>query len=340
MRLTAAEIARAVGGAVEGDGAVGIEGVAPIERAGSREITFLAEPRPAPEIASCRAGALLAAPGSGGGFPGTIIRVKDPALAMILATRALGLHRIDHPFRGVHPLAGVDPAARLGEGVSIGPHAVVAARATVGARSVLYPGSFVDADAVLGEECILYPGACVMRRCILGRRVVLNPGAIVGTDGFGFHPSPQGLVPVPQLGIVRLEDDVNVGAHSTVDRARFDETVLGRGVALDNHVHIGHNCVVGAHTAIAAHTGIAGGTKIGSGVLIGGHAGINGGIRIGDRARIAGKSGVVADVPAGASWYGYYAKDRHRMLREIAAMGQLPELLRRVRDLERRLEGR
>lgn len=340
MRLTAAEIARAVGGTVEGNGKVGIEGVAPIERAGPKEITFLAEPRPASEISSCRAGALLAAREFEGAFPGTVIRVKDPALGMILATRALGLHRIDHPFPGVHPLAAVDPAARLGEGASVGPHAVVAARATIGARSVLYPGAFVDADAVLGEECVLYPGACVMRRCILGKRVVLNPGAVIGTDGFGFHPSGEGLVPVPQLGIVRLEDDVNVGANSTVDRARFDETVVGRGTALDNHVHIGHNCVVGAHTAIAAHTGIAGGTTIGSGVLIGGHTGINGGIRIGDRARVAGKSGVVVDVPAGESWYGFYAKERHRMLREIAAMGQLPELIRRVRDLERKLGGR
>jgi len=338
MPKSVAEIAQAVGGVLRGRGDAPLTGAAPLESAGPEDIAYFSDVRYAAKVASSRAGAILVPERFSGEARCPVILVGDPALAMIRAIGALGLDRIPHPFRGVHPLASVDPSAALGREVSIGPFAVVAARARIGDGSVLYPGAFVDGDAVIGDGCILYPNACVMRRCVLGKKVILAPGAVIGADGFGFHPTREGLVPVPQLGTVIVEDGVHVGANSTVDRARFEATRIGRGSALDNLVHVGHNCTIGAHSALAALTGVAGGSKIGSGVLIGGHVGITGYVTIGDRARIGAKSGIGEDVPANGAVWGYYAKERTRALREQAAVGQLPEFLKRMKELEKRVE--
>ncbi|MGH7163874.1 MAG: UDP-3-O-(3-hydroxymyristoyl)glucosamine N-acyltransferase [Planctomycetota bacterium] len=337
MPLTVAELAELVAGKLEGDGAARITGVAPLASAGPSDLAFFSDRRHGRALAACRAGVVLLPPSTAAPRGLAAIRVKDPKKAMILAIRALKLEDTEPPFRGVHALAFVDEGATLGEGVVASPFATVCRGARIGDACVLYPGAFVDRDAVLGRGCVLFPHACVMHRCRLGNDVVLGPGAVVGHRGFGFHPTAEGLMRVPQLGTVIVEDGVCLGANTTVDRAGFDATVVRRGAALDNLIHVAHNCSVGEHTAIAALTGVAGGTKIGARCMIAGHVGIAGHVEIGDGAVIGAKSGVAGSVPAGATVSGLYAREHGRALREYAAIGHLPELLRRVRELEKKL---
>ncbi|MFQ5845730.1 MAG: UDP-3-O-(3-hydroxymyristoyl)glucosamine N-acyltransferase, partial [Planctomycetota bacterium] len=261
MSLTVAAVAELVSGRLEGDGAAAVTGVAPLQSAGPGDVSFLLQSRYARELRETRAAVVLISKTSDLRRDGPTIRVGDPQLAAIRVIGALGLEDRSHPFEGISDRAHVDPGARLDPGVAVAPFVTVCAGARVGAGTVLYPGSFVDRDVSIGRNCVLYPNACVLRSCRLGDRVVLGPGAAVGFDGFGFHPTSGGAVRVPQLGNVVVEDDAYLGANATVDRARFGSTRIGRGAALDNMVHVAHNCSIGDHTLIAAQTGLAGGVR-------------------------------------------------------------------------------
>lgn len=339
MALTVAQIAEMLQGRLEGGGSALVTGVAPIRSAGPHDLAFFQEERYRAQLAECRAAAVLVPMKATAPASCPVIRVKDPQAGFIAVIAALGLEKTDPPFRGVHPKAHVDPAARLGQGVDVGPFVTVCAGARIGDGCILYPGVFIDREVTLGKHCRLHPHACVMRGCTLGNEVVLGPGCVVGSEGFGFYPTPKGLVRVPQLGTVILEDGVNLGANTAVDRARFDATIVRRGAALDNLIHIAHNCSIGEHTAIAALTGVAGGTSIGSGCLIGGHVGIGGHIAIGDGTRVAGSAGVTGNVEAGQAVSGFYAHDHQDSLREYIALRRLPDLIRRVREIEKKLQG-
>ncbi|HWP56336.1 MAG TPA: UDP-3-O-(3-hydroxymyristoyl)glucosamine N-acyltransferase [Candidatus Acidoferrales bacterium] len=337
---TVAELAELVGGEVLGDGSVEIKGVAAIEQAGPGDITFVAHPKYRPFLSSCRASAIvikagLEAPRSGGAGP-TYIRVSQPYLAF---ARILQQFAAAKPHGGqVSPHAVIEPSARLGEGVTIFPHVYIGTAAQVGAGSVLYPGVFLGDYSVVGRDCVLYPQVTVGERCRLGDRVIAHAGVVIGSDGFGYAGEGAERIKIPQLGIVEIEDDVEIGANSTIDRATLGKTLIQRGTKIDNLVHVAHNVTVGEHSLIIAQAGIAGSTKIGRGVVLAGQVGVVNHIEIGDGAMIGPQSGVAQPVPARAVLSsGIPALPHRQWLRVVKSLAKLPELLVKVRGLERKL---
>jgi UDP-3-O-[3-hydroxymyristoyl] glucosamine N-acyltransferase len=331
------DLAAAVGGTVEGDPEKLIDGIAPLDQAGSSQITFLANPRYRKKALESRAGAVLAAPEVD--LHGlNVVRVEDPYLAM---ARVL---EVFHPPASVEP--GIHPEAAVGRGCRIDPSAAIRGGArlgeevTVGARTVIHPGALLGDRCSVGEDCVLYSNVTLYERTILGNRVILHAGVVLGSDGFGFTAGEEIRVKVPQVGNVVLEDDVEIGANSTVDRATFGSTTIGRGSKIDNLVQIAHNVQIGAGSIMVAQSGIAGSTRLGQGVIFAGQSGAVGHITIGDGARIGAKSAVTSDVPAGAFVIGHPAIEAGVWKRAAAAFARLPEMLKRIRRLERGGTGR
>jgi UDP-3-O-[3-hydroxymyristoyl] glucosamine N-acyltransferase len=213
----------------------------------------------------------------------------------------------------------------------------IGARAVVGPEATLFPGCYVGEDSVVGGKAILYPGAVLMAGTVLGREVILQAGAVLGSDGFGFAPTPQGLVKFPQIGTTVVGDQVEIGANTTIDRAALGETKIGSGTKIDNLVQIGHNVEVGEHSILVAQVGISGSTKLGKGVVLAGQVGVSGHLTIGDGVRVAAKSGIPKDIPAGAEMGGIPAMDGPTYRRYLASAPKLPELVRKVRKLEAEL---
>jgi UDP-3-O-[3-hydroxymyristoyl] glucosamine N-acyltransferase len=309
--------------------------VASLESAGPGDLVFVRSARYAKALSSSSAGAVIVPEGVDAG-PLPAIRSPDPGLDF--ARAAALLCPAPSPEPGVHPSAVVDPDARVDPTAHVGALAVVGARSRVGAGSVLYPHSVVYPDAVLGAACTLHAGAVVREGSLLGDRVVLQPGAIVGGDGFGYALNEQGLFEkVPQLGRVVIEDDVEIGAGATVDRATLGETRIGRAVKIDNLVMIGHNCELGEGTVVVAQTGLAGSTRVGRRAFLMAQVGTSGHLSIGDGAFLGARAGVIRDVAPGARVFGYPAVEERAWHRVVAALTRLPELLRRVRALEKHL---
>ena len=333
MALTVAEVAELCSGKLEGDGDATVTGVAPLKSAGPQDVSFLTQGRYAAQVTTTQAAVVLLAPDSDARREGPMIRVEDPQAEAIRVIHALGLQDTSHPFEGVSDKAHIDPGAELGDGVVVAPFATICKGARIGAHCVLYPGAYVGRGVTLGSDCILHPHA-VVRHSEIGKRVVIGPGAVIGFDGFGYHPTAEGVIPVPQLGRVVLGDDVVVGANTTVDRARFDETRLGKNVALDNLVHVAHNCTIGEYTLIAAQTGLSGGAVLGARCLLAGQAGLMPNVEVGDDTRIAAKSGVARSFPGGGALSGHVAKEHGAALRELIELRRLPELAARIRKLE------
>jgi UDP-3-O-[3-hydroxymyristoyl] glucosamine N-acyltransferase len=261
--------------------------------------------------------------------------VEHPALAF-----ALWLDRI-HPARrpaaGVSRGAHVDPSARLGRGVSIAAGATVSAKARIGDRAVLSAGVFVGREAWIGEDSLLHPNAVVLDRCQVGARCVLHPGAVIGSDGFGFVWDGAAHRKIPQVGIVRVEDDVEIGANTTVDRATLGETVIGRGSKLDNLVQIGHNVVVGSQSIICGQAGIGGSARLGNRVTLAGQVGVSDHAEVRDGVTATGQAGILmgSRVPAGSVVSGMPAAPHHEFLKRSAWIARLPELARRLAKLEK-----
>jgi UDP-3-O-[3-hydroxymyristoyl] glucosamine N-acyltransferase len=250
------------------------------------------------------------------------------------------------PPPGAQPGAHVHATAQVHPSASIGAGAVVGAGAMVGAQTILHPGAVVLDFARVGAGCVLWPGAIVRERCVLGDRVVLQPNAVIGADGFGFAFDLEGEGEgeagphhrkVPQAGIVRIEDDVEVGACSCIDRATLGETVIGRGVKIDNLVQVAHNVRVGALSLLVAQCGISGSTELGQGVILAGQVGVAGHVKLGDGVRVGGQSGVTRDVEDGETLSGTPAIAHREWLRQSVAMPRLAELLREVRKLTLRV---
>jgi len=332
--LTLAEVAQAVGGTLEGPGDRVVRGVAGLEEAGPDEVSFLAGRRYAGALATTRAGAVLVA--AGVECPASLARVRTPdpyaALVVLLGRFDPGPPAIE----GVHPTAIVDPDAALAPGVGLGPHVVVGRGARVGARTRVGAGTVIGEDAAVGADAYLYPGVHVGRRCVLGDRVVVHAGAVIGSDGFGYAQVGGTYRKVPQLGIVLVGDDVEIGANTCIDRGTFGATSIGRGTKIDNLVQVAHNVAIGEHSALAAQCGLAGSARLGKGVRVGGQAGIAGHFRVADGAQVAGQAGVTGPVGAGETVSGYPARPHREALRTLAHLQQLPDLARRVRALERR----
>jgi UDP-3-O-[3-hydroxymyristoyl] glucosamine N-acyltransferase len=328
------ELAARLGCELRGGGEVEVDGVAPIEEAGPGDVTFLANPRYAVHLGRTRAAAVILAPGHEAPVPRLVS--ENPYLAF---ARAVALLRpLPRPAPGVHPSAQVHPAAVLGEGVHVGALAVVGEGVRLGARTAVHPHVVLYEGVEVGEDCVLHSGVQVRERCRLGNRVVVQNGAVIGGDGFGFARDREGRYhKFPQVGTVVIEDDVEVGALTAVDRAALGETRIGRGTKLDNLVQIGHSVTIGEDTVLAGQVGVAGSTRIGSRVTLAGQVGVVGHITIGDGAIATAQSGIPGSLEKGAIVSGSPAIENRAWLKSTAVFAKLPELQRRLRELERRV---
>lgn len=341
VSLTAGEIAELVGGRLEGTGDARLTGVAPLRQAGPDELGLLATRRYLRDLPSTGAGALLVSAeladdvGRRGG-PGTRIVVEDAHRA--LTTLLERFHPEPEEETGVHPTAVLGRGVELGRRVRIGPYAVLECGVAVedgvriGAHCVVGRGSRIGRGSVLHPHVVVYPGST------LGERVILHAGVRVGADGFGYVEVDGEHRKVPQVGTCEIEDDVEIGANCTLDRGSIGRTVVGRGTKLDNLVHVGHNVEIGPRSLLVAQVGIAGSSRLGEGVVCGGQSGVGGHVEVGDGARLGARAGAVKDVDPGATVSGFPARDHRTFLKGTAMLMRLPELERRLRELERAVE--
>ncbi len=336
MTMTVEEIARRLGGRVAGDGASEISGVAGLEEARPGQVSFLWNPRYARALQNTRASAVVADEQTPAPAGVTLIRVKDPEAAFAEVAGWFAPPPVSF-MPGIHPTAIVSPEAVLGEGVHVGPYCVVEAGASIGARTVLVAFCYIGHGVVLGPDGLLYPHVSVRERCQIGARVIIHNGVVIGSDGFGYRRRAGRWLKIPQTGIVVIEDDVEIGANTTVDRARFGETRIGRGAKVDNLVQIAHNVVIGPDTAIAAQVGIAGSSHVGARVQLGGQAGIAGHLHVGENAVVGAQSGVTKDVAPGTYVVGFPAMPQREAFESHAHVKRLPELKERLATLEKRV---
>src|SRR5436190_4460524 len=335
MDATLDELARLVGGTVTGDGKTVIRAVNGIKEAGPGDITFLANSKYSPLLGTTRASAVIVADGTPAPIP--TLSVKNPDLAFGRVAEHLGGAGW-RPAPAVHPAAVVAKTATLGKNVSIGAGTIVEDKASIGDNAVLYPQVYVGRETTIGADALLYPQVVVREKCQIGARVILHSGTVIGSDGFGYATDKGVHHKIPQVGIVVLEDDVELGANVTVDRARFGRTVIGKGTKIDNLVQIGHNVVLGRGCLLVSQAGIAGSTKLGDYVVMAGQSGLIGHLDIGDGAIITAQSGLTKDVPPGAVMSGSPASDRRTHLKELAALSKLPEALQEIRKLRQEIE--
>jgi UDP-3-O-[3-hydroxymyristoyl] glucosamine N-acyltransferase len=330
------ELAERLGCELRGDGGIEIEGVAGIEQAGPGDVTFLANPRYASHLATTRAAAVILAPGHEAPLPCLVS--DSPYLAFV---RAVGMLRPPaRPAPGVHLSAQVDPSAVLGADVHVGALAVVGRGVRLGARTTLHPQVVLYEGVEVGEDCVLHSGVQVRERCRLGNRVVVQNGAVIGGDGFGFARDPEGRYQkFPQVGIVVIEDDVEIGALTAIDRAALGETRIGRGTKLDNLVQVGHSVAIGEDSVLAGQVGIAGSSRIGSRVTLAGQVGVAGHLTIGDGVVATAQTGIPGSVEEGSVVSGSPAIENRAWLKSSAVFAKLPELQKRLRELERKVES-
>jgi len=339
-QMTIDEVARLAEGEVQGDGSLMVRGVAPLEEAAGDEISFVAEARYFPYIQASQAAAVFVARDADVPLPPHMaaVRVDDPRRALARVLPALYPERVPAP--GVHPTAVLGRGAEVAPSATVGPYAVigdgsrVGERARVGAHTVIGRECTIGDDAVLHAQVTLYDGARV------GDRSVIHSGARIGADGFGYVWDGSGHRKVPQVGGCRIEADVEVGCNTTIDRGSIGDTVVGQGTKIDNLVMIGHNCRIGRHVILISQVGISGSTRVGDGAVLAGQAGVGGHLEIGAGARVAGQAGVTGNVAAGEIVSGYPARPHREAMRAQAALFKLPELLKRLRAIERAVLGK
>jgi len=327
------ELAERLGCRIVGDAAVPISGVAGMEQAGSHQLTFLANPKYAHKVKDTRAGAILVAEP----IPALLIPQLISTNPYLDFARALALfYQPPRPKSGVHPTASVADSARVGENASIGAFAVVGENVVIGKNAVLHPHVVIYDGAHIGDDFLAHSHAVVREFCRVGHRVTLQNSVVVGGDGFGFAKRADGThEKIVQSGVTIIEDDVEIQSLTSVDRATVGETRVRRGAKIDSLVQVGHACVVGEDDIICAQTGLAGSTILGKGVLLAGQVGVSGHLTIHDGAIVYAQSGIGHDVPAGAAVSGSPAFDAREWLRAITAFQKLPEMLRKVRQLEK-----
>ena len=337
MKKTLREIAKLVGGEVVGDEDIVVTGVCGIRETKEGDLTFVANEKYVPLMHQTRASAIITSRHIKAA-PKPIIRTDNPDLAFAKMISLLAPNEIMHP-EGIHPTAILGEGVQLGENVAIQPYVVIGDHAKIGDRTILYAGVFVGDHAKIGSDTLIYPHVAIRERAEIGNRVIVHSGTVIGSDGFGFSTVKGVHVKIPQIGIVRIEDDVEIGANVTIDRARFGVTHIKKGTKIDNLVQIAHNVVIGEHSIIVAQTGISGSTVVGNGVVIAGQTGIVGHITIGDNTVIGARSGVIKSIPPNSVMLGAPAKPISKFKETNACLQRLPKLYETVRLLEERVNA-
>jgi UDP-3-O-[3-hydroxymyristoyl] glucosamine N-acyltransferase len=334
MAFTAAEIALAVGGQVIGDPAISLNRFAPADRAEPGDLTF-AENETYFVRAEQSAAAAIIIDGPFTSAKKVLIRVPNARVAF---AKVLPLFFPEPSYPpGIHPTAIVPPGARVDATAHIGPYCVLSDNARIGARSVLHGLNHVGTDCNLGEDVHLFPNVVLYPGCEIGNRVRIHSGTVIGADGFGYVSDAGSHRKVPQIGNVIIRDDVEIGSNVTIDRGALGATIVGRGTKIDNLVQLGHNVITGEHCLIVSQTGIAGSTKLGNNVVLGGQVGLAGHLKLGNDVSVAAQSGVMHNIPDGETWIWTPAQPDRQAKRQMIALQQLPELLRRVAALEKKL---
>ena len=338
ITLTAAKIAEMVNGKLVGSPDRTISSVSGIRDAQSDQLSFISNKKYQHQLESTKAGVVLVCPdlADAPAVDRTLIVCEnvDYAFATVIAVFA------EEPPKwpvGVHPSAVVSPEAKLGQGVSINANAVIEAGAEIGDGTVIGAGCYIGHDVKIGAGSLLYPNVTVMYRCVIGRKAVIHPGVVIGGDGFGFIPTKQGLVKVPQTGIVQIDDDVEIGANTTIDRARFGKTWIKSNVKIDNQVMVAHNVVIGESSILVAQCGIAGSAELGRGVILAAKSGVNGHITLGDGVQVAGTSGVVKSLPAGAIALGTPAESQREFMARHTLPSRFEKLSAKVEALRKEI---
>jgi UDP-3-O-[3-hydroxymyristoyl] glucosamine N-acyltransferase len=329
------DLAVRLGCQLEGDGSLDVVRVTTLEAAGPGDVTFLANRKYASQVAATRATAVIA-DDTVTSAPCAILRTKEPYLAFTAAVAIFAPD--DRPAPGVSDLAFVAPDAELGADVHVGAFAWIGPGVRVGARTIIHPHAALGAGVSVGDDCVLHSHVSVRERCQLGHRVILQNGAVIGSEGFGYAPRPDGTFQrIPQVAIVVLEDDVEVGANSTIDRPAVGETRIGAGTKIDNLVQLAHGVRTGRNVILAAQVGVSGSVTIDDNAMLGGQVGVAGHLRIGKGTRVTAQTGIHNSLPDGSFVSGYPAIENRDWLKSSAVFRRLPELKRAIAELERRV---
>jgi UDP-3-O-[3-hydroxymyristoyl] glucosamine N-acyltransferase len=329
------ELAAWVDGTVVGDGEIDISGVGAIEDARAGEITFIANPKYLSKVSETNASAIIVSK--------EVTQADKPLLCVTnpyLAFAKILTLFSQKPYqpKGIDSNAWISPTAQLGKDLTLYPFVYIGDRCSIGDRVTLYPGVYVGESSTIGEDSILYSNVSIYPGASIGKRVILHSGVVVGSDGFGYVKEEKKNVKIPQLGKVEIEDDVEIGANTTVDRATFGKTIIRRGVKIDNLVQVAHNVVIGEDSVLCAQVGISGSTKIGSNVTLAGQVGVVDHTEIGDNVMVGAQAGVTHRLPANQGYVGSPAMPHREFLRVNAVFSKLPEMRKILIDVEKRLK--
>jgi len=334
VSYTALQIADLIGGTVVGDGNIALRGFAPAGAAKPGDLTFAENDIYFARALQSAASAVLV----DGQFESKEKALIKVANARVGFAKAMSLFFPERPFApGIHPTAVIAPSAQIDVSVYVGPFCVVGENVRIGAGTVLQGSDHIGESVQIDEGCCLFPNVTLYPRTQLGRRVRIHAGTVVGSDGFGYVLDNGSHRKIPQVGNVIVQDDVEIGANVTIDRGALGPTLIGRGTKIDNLVQIAHNVTIGEHSLVVAQAGVAGSTRLGNYVTLAGQVGLAGHLKIGSGVTVAAQSGVMHDIADGQKWFGTPAQPDRKMKRQLLAMQQLPELLRRVAELEKRL---
>ncbi len=332
MKFTLKEIAQLIEGELIGNPDIVITGISGIKEAKEGDITFLANPKYFHLMKTTKASAIITSKDITDSKK-PLIRTENPSLAFAKVVSLVAPNDIRHP-KGIHPTAIIDETARLGKNISVGAYTIIEKGVEIGDNSIIYGGCYIGHYTHIGSDCLIYPNVSIRERIEIGSRVIIHSGAVIGSDGFGFATVKGVQEKIPQIGTVVIEDDVEIGANVTIDRARFDKTVIGKGTKIDNLVQIAHNVVIGKNCIIVAQAGISGSTSLGEGVILAGQAGVVGHITIGEGSIVAAQAGVTKSVPPHTKVSGYPAKPHDVAKRVNACVQRLPQLYKKIKDLE------
>lgn len=339
MSKTLKEIAAFVSGELLGDGAVSVSGINGIQEARSGELAFIINSKDEALIDSTKASCVIVPKDVKGPFNKPLIKVENPSVAFSKIIEFVTPDSIPHP-KGIHETAVISKSASLGKNVSVGPYVVIADKVSIGDNTVIYPFSYIGKNSKIGNGCIIYPHVIIREAILIGNRVIIHSSSVVGSDGFGYDTQRDGThFKIPQLGTVVIEDDVEIGSCATIDRARFNKTVIGRGSKIDNLCQIAHNVIIGPHCLIAAQAGIAGSSVLGRNVVFGGQVGVTDHVKLGDFVMVGGQTGITKSFPESKTvLFGHPARPIDKARDMVACMGLLPKLFKRVKALEAKLK--